>query len=186
MSTTEERYEVVGTGSRVRIHTFAEGLFAKLAHDLELTAKVSGHALRQADGRASFDLELPVESIEVVGARKSGAVDASALSASDRGEIIAKMRQDVFRLAADGVGAVHITGELDGGRARAKIDTPRGASARVEATADVSLREGKAKVVLGLDVSLSALGSAQIKGPMGAFRVKDVVQIFVELELERV
>ena len=37
--------------SRVRIHTFAEGLLARLAHDLELVCgDLSGHATRSADG----------------------------------------------------------------------------------------------------------------------------------------
>lgn len=185
VSDANDRFEVDAGESRVVIHTFAEGLFAKLAHDLELVARVSGHATRSRDAEGTFELEVPVSSIEVVGARKGGVVDAGALSASDKGEILAKMREDVFRSGASADGAVRITGELAAGNARAKIEAPRGASTRVDAKAQAKVDGERADVTLSFGVSLAALGSAPVKGPMGAFRVKDTVQITAELVLRR-
>src|SRR4051812_2024020 len=84
--------------SRVRLHTFAEGLFSRLAHDLELECHgIEGTGERRGDGSGSASIRLPIGRIEVAGALKGGRVDSHALSPSDREEILRKMRKDVFQ-----------------------------------------------------------------------------------------
>jgi hypothetical protein len=165
--------------SRVRVHTFAEGLFARLAHDIELVfTKVEGTASREGEaGQAKLTVRL--DSAEVAGVLKDGRVDASVLSASDRRDILEKMRREVFHAGEDATVTLEAT--LDGKVAKVKVVPPRGKT--VEATTRPELREdGDALRISGsFDVSLSAIGSDVVKGPMNAFRVKDRVVVRFEL-----
>jgi hypothetical protein len=169
--------------SRVRIRTFAEGLFAKLAHDLELTCgKLEGRASRNDDsltiGTATVDV--PVGGIEVAGVLKGDTVDERGLSPSDRTDCLEKMRKDVFQCGPSGTVRVHVV--LDGGSARVKIVPPNGRS--IERTARPTVTddgEGRVRVKGAVDVSLASIGSATVKGPMNAFRVKDRVEILFDI-----
>lgn len=169
--------------SRVRIRTFAEGFFAKLAHDLELTcAKLEGRASRNDDsltmGTATVDV--PVGGIEVAGILKGDSVDERGLSPSDRDDCLSKMRKDVFQSGASATVRVHIV--LDGGSARVKIVPPNGRSVERTMRPTVSDEgEGRVRVKGALDVSLASIGSATVKGPMNAFRVKDRVEILFDV-----
>src|SRR5690606_11695914 len=83
--------------SRVRIHTFAEGMFARLAHDLELSCgRLSGSAERTDEGVGAGSLTVPLAGIRVSGTLKGGRLDPRGLSASDRDDVLTKMRKDVF------------------------------------------------------------------------------------------
>ena len=151
----------------IKIHTFAEGLFARLAHDIELTCKsISGIAT----DHKTATIEVPLSGIEVVGVLKDGRVDEGALSASDRHDIKEKMIRDVFH----GDGNVRVEGTLqEDGTARVKITTPQGRSTTVTTRPKL-----EATSVSGsLEISLSSIGSNVVKGPMNAFRVKDVVVV---------
>jgi hypothetical protein len=154
--------------STIRIQTFAEGLFARLAHDIELTCRsISG----TASGRTAT-IEIPLSGIEVAGVLKDGRVDEQILSASDRRDILDKMRRDVFHAGADA--RVRVEATLDEkGTARVKIVPPSGKSIDVTSRPDV---EGT-RVRGSVEISLSAIGSDVVKGPMNAFRVKDVVVV---------
>jgi len=172
------------TRSRVRLHTFAEGLLARLAHDLELACgDLSGTASRTGDGGASTGaatIEAPLRGITVSGVLgKDGRVDERGLSAGEKSDAVKKMQHDVFHDGHGGVVRVEV--HLDGASARIRVAPPNGKA--VEAVVRPEVRaEGDAMRATGsFEVSLSALGSDAVKGPMNAFRVKDKVKVLFDV-----
>jgi hypothetical protein len=170
--------------SRVRIQTFAEGLLARLAHDLELGCSgLTGTAIRVGeDGTStgSARIEAPLRDLSVLGVLgKDGRVDERALTPSERREIVAKMYNDVFHARPDA--SVRIEATLEGGRARVRLVPPHGPA--VETSIEPQLRtDGRFLRVSGtFDLALSSIGSDAIKGPMGAFRVKDRVRVVFDV-----
>jgi len=171
--------------SRVRIHTFAEGILARLAHDLELVCgNLEGTALHEgsngaAKGNAS--IAVPLSGCEVGGILgKDGRVDDQGLSPSERRDVIAKMQKDVFHCGPDGV--VRVEGHLDAGKARLRLIPPNGKGTEAVVAVEVRAEPGGGVRATGsFEVALSALGSSVIKGPMGAFRVKDRVKVSFDL-----
>jgi hypothetical protein len=157
--------------SRIRIRTFAEGLFSRLAHDLELICRdVAGAA---SDDR-SCNLTIPVRAIDVVGTLKHGKVDTGALSPSDREDILGKMRREVFH----GADAITIEASVE----RVKVISPKGKTLEKAVSLKPEKRDdGSLRVEGQLDISLNAIGSDPVKGPMNAFRVKDVVEVHFDL-----
>jgi hypothetical protein len=167
--------------SSLRIHTFAEGLFARLAHDLELACRgVSGTAERSGEAAGRATLEIPISGIEVAGTLRSGRLDPDGLTGGDRANVLAKMRSEVFHSRGPG-DVVRATGTLEAGRAQIEVTTPGGR--KVARATVVELREeGDRVLVVGeVDLSLRALGSDPVKGPMNAFRMKDEVVVSFEL-----
>lgn len=166
--------------SRVRIHTFAEGLFARLAHDLELVCgDLSGTATHTAAGEGSAVVSAPLRGIEVAGVVEHGRVDGSRLSSSDRRDILDKMQREVFH--ATPASAVKIEASLDGSSARVRITLPNGRRTDASATTIVREEDGGLGTSGGFSMSLSEIGAGVIKGPMGAFRVKDRVEVVFDL-----
>jgi hypothetical protein len=168
--------------SRIRVQTFAEGLFARLAHDLELACgSLSGAASRE---EATATVEVPLAGIAVGGVLRDGAVDVHALSAGDRREILEKMRRDVFRAQGEDA-RVRVESTLDGagGTARLRIMTPNGRTTETTTRPVVRDEAGAApvRVTGSLELSLSAIGSDVVKGPMNAFRVTDTVRVHYDL-----
>ncbi len=166
--------------SRIRIHTYAEGLFARLAHDLELVCgAVSGVASKEA--RAAT-IEASVAGIEVAGVLKDGHVDDRTLSAGEKRDILDKMRREVFHAGADA--RVRIEATLaDGGAARVRIVMPNGRAVEATSRPDVRDQDGVVRASGSLDLSLAAIGSDVVKGPMNAFRVKDRVVVQYDVVL---
>lgn len=167
--------------THVRIRTFAEGLFSRLAHDLELVCRgVEGTAERPSAETGSATLSVPIAKIDIAGTLKHGRVDPAGLSPSDREDALRKMRRDVFH-AKDGTGVVRVEATLEAGRARVRVIPPNGRS--VERPASVRLEPGDmgARVSGSFELSLDALGSDPVKGPMNAFRVKDSVEILFDV-----
>jgi hypothetical protein len=170
--------------STIRIHTFAEGLFARLAHDIEIVlTELTGSADRAA-GQASVEARLG--GAEVAGVLAGGRVDAGVLSAGDRRDILDKMRREVFHAGPSEV--VRVEAALDGATAKAKLSTPNGRSVGVRFRADVRDGDGppggeagETRVSGSFEVSLASIGSDVVKGPMNAFRVKDRVVVRLEL-----
>jgi hypothetical protein len=157
--------------SRVTLYTMAEGLFAALAHDLELVARgLAGEATGDA-----AEVRVTVAEIRVSGVVKKGRVDAGVLSAGDRETIEREIQGDVLPGAE-----VVARGTLAGRSAEIEIVGPRG---KTRVTCDVDVRDdGGGKRVTGkVEVSLGALGAPPVKGPMGAFKVKDRVRVEVDL-----
>lgn len=171
------------TQSRVRIQTFAEGLFARLAHDLELVCgELSGHATR-AEGRpdaGSATIEAPLRGFSVGGVvGRDGRIDERGLNPSERHECLAKMHSDVFHSRPDGLILVQL--QLDGPSARVRVVPPNGKAVEVVMKPEVRM-DGDAVLASGsFELSLMAIGSDVVKGPMGAFRVKDRVKVLFDV-----
>ncbi len=168
--------------SSVRIHTFAEGMFSRLAHDLELRCtKLEGRATRSdsAPDSGTATLEVPIEGIAFGGILHGDRVDESGLSVGSPSDVIEKMHKDVFQGRASGPVRLEVT--LDAGSARIRIVPPNGRA--VERTVRPTLTDeagGSVRVKGMVDVSLAAIGSATVKGPMGAFRVKDRIEVLFD------
>jgi hypothetical protein len=166
--------------SRIAVYTFAEGLLSALAHDLELLAgDVSGEANETAEGPVA-EVRVPVASLRVTGVVKRGKLDTSVLSAGDRDAIERQVRGDVLP-GADVV--ARATPDGRGSRVAIEVRSARGVD---RVTCDVALtsEEGGRRALRAqgrAEVSLSALGAPPVKGPMGAFRVKDRVRVEFDL-----
>jgi hypothetical protein len=172
------------TRSRVRIQTFAEGLFARLAHDLELVASgLSGTASRTSDGVAAGGtaaIEASLSGLSVAGVlEKNGRVDDRGLTPNERRDCIAKMLDAVFHATAAGV--VHVAVQFDAGTARIRVMPPSGKAVEVVVRPEVRSEADAIHATGTFDISLMAIGSSVVKGPMGAFRVKDRVKVIFEV-----
>ncbi|MEM9691264.1 MAG: hypothetical protein AAGA56_01855 [Myxococcota bacterium] len=165
--------------SRLIVRTRAEGPLARVAHELQIEAQ-------RADGVAWFDdpagswrglLEVPVASLRVMGSLRAGTdeLDTSGLNRLERAEIRRRLRKTV--LAAPMV-VVEAEGQASQGRLRCVV--PAASDEVPFAVEPQKHREGllvRGRVAL----SLNALGIAEIKGPMGAFRVADRVEVEFDL-----
>jgi hypothetical protein len=161
--------------SRVRIHTFAEGLFARLAHDLELTCTgLEGKASRDGD-RATARIEAPVSAIAVAGVLKGDRVEEHGLSTGEKHDVLDKMKKEVFHSSGDA--KVVIEAALDGGSARVKLTPPNG---RIYETTVKATVTGE-RATGSFEIPLSRIGSDTVKGPMGAFRMKDKVLVLFDV-----
>lgn len=162
--------------SRVRLRTFAEGFFAKLAHDLELTCgNMSGTASRRKDGGAS-SVRVPISGIEVAGVVAQGKIDASALSRPERDMCLDKMRREVFHATPEEF--VTVDAQLEGRTAHLQLTLPRGVRVRVDLEPHLVFSDDGSVVVSGTtQLSLRAIGSDVVRGPVNAFRVQDRVAV---------
>ncbi|MFO0547607.1 MAG: hypothetical protein U0271_04410 [Polyangiaceae bacterium] len=177
--------------SQITIETRAKGMLAKLAHDLSIIVRSYSVTPSVQGGRVSVELRAQGSSLEVDGVRKSGHLDRSVLSAGDKSDIHKRIRDDLFqgqdlvaRLEADGDGwleaadvsrDVELTGAVSHGRASQRVSV----RARLESTA--------AQVVVNgtLRLSLPSLGMTPPKGPLGAFRVDDELEVVFRLHFAR-
>jgi hypothetical protein len=168
--------------STVTVRTRAKGLLSRLAHDLEIEAGGFSGQVDVDSERWRGTLRFPVKGMRVVGALRGARVDRAILSADDRAEI-------ERRLAAlfDG-GEPAVTVDLEGEtrrRAQAVVRTPAGQQ-RVAVDLDVEERRDGEIVASGkTELSLSALGLPEVKGPLGAFKVDDSVEVGFWLMLSR-
>ncbi|AKT41902.1 hypothetical protein [Chondromyces crocatus] len=166
--------------SRLTLRTRAAGMLARLAHDLELEAKhLRGHARVEGDTWTA-ELQIPVESLSVAGTLRGERLDPSALSASDRGEIERRVRDEVLR----GTQEVKIQAS---GRTRTRAEVRivlQGAETRLSAALDTREGPGGALTVSGsCRLSLRDLKIAEIKGPLGAFKIRDDVEVRFDITL---
>lgn len=172
--------------SHLTVETRAKGMLAKLAHDLSIGATSLKCEATLDDGRLSLELSVPVAGLRVDGVRKSAHVDKSVLSSSDRSEIERKIREEVLRsstvvvkttcdapsgLAQDGTHEVSAPLTVELGSAKTEVRT----RATVTTAAGRVVARGKATV------SMPSLGVAPVKGPLGAFRVDDDIEIVYDL-----
>ena len=159
--------------STVTLRTRAKGLLSKLAHDLEIQAEGFDGEVEVQDEEWKATLRFPVSSLTVVGALKGDKVDRAILSSSDRAEIERKIREEV--LATSEIVATAEGTDRKGGKVVVKAR--RGEqSRRVSLTTEE--RPGGEIVAYGsTDLSLRALGVDEIKGPLGAFKVDDRVEV---------
>ncbi len=181
MSTRREL--VVDPGaSHLALRTRSRGLLARLAHDLELrSTAVAGVA--SVDGEAwTAEITVPVDSLRVAGTLHGDDLDADGLGASDRGEVERKVREEVLGGTRAVLAKASGTART-GGKAAVAL-------ARKEAPSTVTFRSvddrpGGTIVVKGrATLSLAALDVREVKGPLGAFRVADAVEVIFELSLK--
>ncbi|MBW2525148.1 MAG: hypothetical protein JRI23_13275 [Deltaproteobacteria bacterium] len=167
-------HELDGPSSRIRIHTRATGLLARFAHDLEIEVPAPEGEVT-VDGESwSATLRLSAARLRVVGVLRKGQVDEGVLSASDKDEIRQRMDEQVFPRASTVV--VRAEGEQTG-RGSAKVELGKGHQ-KVSLRHAVEQRDdGSTRVEGRLELSLRALGVKEIKGPLGAFKVHDGVDV---------
>ena len=171
--------------SRVQIHTFAGGVLARLAHDLALVCiELSGTASRGPDAASATtgtaSIEVPLRGLQVAGIlTKDGRIDESGLSPSERRDCLAKMHKDVFQAGSDDV--VRIEAHLIGSSARVRVVPPNGQAVEIIVHPDLRNEDDGLRATGDFEVSLAAIGSDVVKGPMGAFRVKDGVRILFDV-----
>ena len=111
---------------------------------------------------------------EVAGTLKGGHVDPSGLSSSDRDDCLGRMRRDMFH----GADTIRVEASLD----RVTVISPRGKTVeRPVSLTPQKEADGSFRVSGQLDLSLSAIGSEPVKGPLNAFRVKDRVEIHFDV-----
>jgi hypothetical protein len=157
--------------SSVTLRTRAGGFLSALAHDLELTGKVArGHVSNEGE-RWQGEIVVQPSAIKVAGAVKRGVVDKNVLSASDVRDIESRIANEVF----GGLNELVIRGE----------GTPSMPTIRVlgkqEAVTDlkVTVRNDGASRIFSAkgNVSIKSLGFNEVKGPLGAFVIKDNVEV---------
>ena len=159
--------------SAVTIRTRATGLLARFAHDLEITAEGFEGSVEIDGDRWSTDLLFPVRRLHVVGSLRDGRVDFSAISASDLSEIERKIRDEVLRGSEVKV-QVEGTGPS---RGQLRVSAPEGEQ-QLSVPLSVSERPDGGHLVNGeVKLSLRKLGVPVIKGPLGAFKVTDEIEV---------
>lgn len=165
--------------SKITIRTRAAGMLARLAHDLELSAgDFSGRAVRDDTG-FSGDLTVAVAGLRVTGQLHGDRVDSAGISNSDRQEIEKKLRDEVFA----GVKEIHVRGRGTAwNHADVTVETSLGKMA-LPITIRGNEEDGRVRVTGRTEVSLAKLGVREIKGPLGAFKVKDAVEVLFEITL---
>jgi hypothetical protein len=170
--------------SRLALRTRAKGMLARLAHDLEIASTELTGRVRASDGAWSGELLVPIGSLRVAGTLHGDKLDPSALSPSDRQDIERRMRGDV--LAAERELVVELSGPTRE-RGEAVLVIAGGQRTRIPLTLRTRELEGGAIAVSGrAEISLKAQGIAEIRAPLGAFKVSDTVEVLVELELQPV
>lgn len=170
---------VEAPSSKLAIRTRTTGMLARLAHDLELVASdIRGRVNREADG-FSGELIVPVAGIRVAGQLHGDRLDSAGISSSDRLEIERKIREEVF----PGVKEIHVRGH---GREWNHVDAVV-ESGLGKQSIPIAMRGGEAdgriRMTGRTELSLAKLGVREIKGPLGAFKVKDAVEVLFEITL---
>lgn len=164
--------------SKLVLRTRAQGLLARLAHDLSIASSaVTGTASVEGEGWTAR-LTIATKSLRVEGVVRGDRVETGVLGDSDRAEIERKLATEV-------IGAPEVAVEARGlSRRQGKATLTLGRSSEVPLTIEVTELEGGALVakVRGA-ISLSALGIAEIKGPLGAFKVADEVKLLLDATL---
>jgi hypothetical protein len=180
-------FVLVPSKSQIRINTFAEGRLSKFAHDLELRGVgLSGTATREQGEHPSpgvagtATISIPLRGIDVTGTVHGERLNFEGLSAKERRDCLEKMRHDVFHSDESGVVRAEITLRNDG-TAQVRIVPPKGKT--VEVSTQVNVREDTGTVIGQgtLELSLTAIGSDVVKGPLNSFRVKDRVVLHFDV-----
>ncbi len=85
------------------------------------------------------------------------------------------MQHDVFHARHDGVVRVEV--DLDGASARVRVVPPNGKTVAVAVRPEVRAEGDVFRASGSFEVSLAALGSDVVKGPMNAFKVKVIFDV---------
>jgi len=129
-----------------------------------------------------------VADLRVAGALKAGSVDMSVLSSVDKNDIERKLRTEVLR-GEKVVAKLDCETALEAGNraltARGTVEVGAG-SVPVSSHLDFQVRDALIVARARVRVNLPGLGITPPKGPLGAFRVDDDVEVVVRLEFLRV
>jgi hypothetical protein len=163
------------TGSmptQVQIFTYKEGLLARLAHDLRLSASAFEITLQQGKISAHF----AADSLEVDGVAFGERIDPGALSAQDKQKIQHTIQTEILDSAHHP--RIEVSGTLKQAHGRSFVEAKlrlRGVERPVEVP--IALADGR----LTAEVSFapSAFGIAPYKALAGAIRLKDLVLVRV-------
>lgn len=175
-------YVIDNASSKLTIRTRAQGMLARLAHDLSILARsIEGQAqLLDKDGWSAALTVAP--SLFVEGVLKGDRVDTTVLSPADRQEIERRLLDEILRrkeVHIDASGSARSSG-------RAKV-TMAGGSANASTQLQIRERDDGALEAKGqAELSLEALGVPPIKGPLNAFKVADTVVVQFALVLRQV
>lgn len=166
--------------SSIVIRTHATGMLARFAHDLQIAATFEGALLvdgqpAEADGVADetpwrCELTFPAHKLLVEGVVKHGALDTGVLSATDVADIEKKLRSEVLPTSVKVV--AHGTG-----RESAELEVTANRTQRLRARLHATRRGDHDGLEGTVKLSLKALGITDIKGPLGAFKVDDSVEV---------
>lgn len=168
-----DAYALDLTRSTVTLRTRAKGLLSALAHDLELSGSFARGGVKRDGDRWEGELAVAPSALKVVGPIKGGATVRDDLPAWEVREIERRIVEEVF------AGVSEIVVRVRGTTSSPEIDV-------------VAKREGRAKVKVVLQgdvvsatgtVSMKSVGLAEVKGPLGAFTVKDDVEVSADVVL---
>lgn len=176
------------TQTRLHIETRAKGMLAKLAHDLRIDAKELTASATLAPSSVRLELRAPVARLEVAGILKGNDVDRAGLSASDRSEIQRRIREDVLTAKEVVVSCeAALPSPLELGvparrtvDASGRVEVGHG-STRISSRVQIDVAEARVTASGRVKLSLPSLGISPPKGPLGAFRVSDDVEIAYQI-----
>ena len=154
------------TRSTLTLRTRAGGLFGALAHDLELSGTFARGTARRDGERWEGEVVIEPSAIKVVGVIKKGHVDKSVLSAGDMLEIERRL------VEALGVREIVVRGSGSAERPEVRVTAKRETSPKVKVRPS-----GEDGFAVAGTVSIKGLGLAEVKGPLGAFVIKDDVEV---------
>lgn len=176
---SERRFLLDGAASRLVVRTRAKGLLAALAHDLEIAASELRGEASVGETAWTAEVRVSVAGLRVAGALRGDRVDPAVLSASDRAEIEHRLRDQVLAGTSEVVATAR-----GASRARGEV-TVALASGRTTASFAPSVGEQGAslRVSARVELSLSALGIREVKGPLGAFKIADRIEVVADLTL---
>ncbi|MBI4952929.1 MAG: hypothetical protein HY908_12920 [Myxococcales bacterium] len=164
--------------SKILLRTKATGLLARFAHDLEIEARAPQLTVTVEDASWSAELRVLVPDLRVLGVRRGGRVDTGVLSHDDRLEVERKIREEVLR-----AGEVRVTASgtsRRGGTAAVRVGK---GEQKVELALEARAEDGGFAVTGSARLSMRALGLREIKGPLGAFKVDDTVEVALDVHL---
>jgi hypothetical protein len=165
------------SASKLHIFTFAEGLFARLAHDLRLTVTEANlTAERAPSGEAKVHGSFPLSAIRVDGVMKDGTLREDVLTSKDCAEILEKMKSEVFGGARSDA-TLKIEATLTGDTVRLVVAGPNGRSSTGSSKVTGASAEGSETVHGNVELSVRELSGHDVKGPLGAFRIADHVRV---------
>jgi hypothetical protein len=164
-------YSIDPARSTLILRTRAGGFLSALAHDLELSGTIARGSVTREGERWDGELVVEPASIKVVGAIKRGHVDRGVLSASDVRDIEGKIVSEVFGGQAELV--VRCSGTLEAPTIRVTAKRETLMNAKVSVKKDDAARVFSAKGT----ISIKGLGLSEVKGPLGAFVIKDDVEV---------
>jgi hypothetical protein len=110
---------------------------------------------------------------------------ASILAQAERRDCIAKMQKDVFHSGPEGVVRAEARFDAKASMVRVRVTPPSGKTVEAVVRPEVSTEAETVRAKGQLEISLAAIGSDVVKGPMNAFRVKDKVAITFDVVFVR-